>query len=152
MYLNLLFEASPVHLKRHFCWWRLFLMKVYLTYVIGPSTCLPKPQFLHYWNATTGRLSEWESWKEQQYVNVAAVSCALWETKHGSCQWERFAISIAILLFPNALCAISLITECVGCYSCYSFIQTFFVLSSYQRKLASAFVGLPYNYFSVTFS
>lgn len=26
---------------------------------------------------------------------------------------------------PNALCAVSLITECVGCNSCYSFIQTF---------------------------
>lgn len=47
---------------------------------------------------------------------------------------------------PNALCAVSLITERVGCNSCYSFIQTFcaVMLSAY---ISLSFCRLPLQLF-----
>ena len=79
-------------------------------------------------------------------MKVAAISVPCEEAERSSYQWDSFAIALPTLLFPNALWAISLITEYIGCNSCYSFIHLF-MLSSYQCILASAFQGLPYNYF-----
>lgn len=59
---------------------------------------------------------------------------------------------------PNALCAVSLITECGGCNSCYSFIQTFLccqVIGAHYPQLLYASPAIiskwPFHNLNVSF-
>lgn len=160
-YLTLI--TSELHDTQAFfqicCWnlhrWHIFegfFFTVFNSQGHQPVSCLSTPHF--FCMAETAPLDGWAGelkgsnnmGMSQQFAlpcekpNTVAVSGRALLSQYPYC------------CIPNALCAVSLITECVGCNSCYSFYSDFSVLSSYQRTLAAAFVGLPCNYFWVTFS
>lgn len=83
--------------------------------------------------------AERQTYKKQQYVNAAAVPLLCEKPSVMAVSGEALLSQRPYCSFPNALCAISPITECVGCNSYCSFIQTFFCVVKLSVEISLGF-------------